>query len=527
MPRLTIDGRQVEVEEGATLLDAARKLGLDVPALCHRDGAPPSTSCFVCVMKVQGRNSLVPSCATVAEDGMVVESESQEVHGARKAALELLLSDHLGDCVGPCHALCPAHMNIPLMIRQIAAGELDEAIATVRARIALPAVLGRICPAPCEKGCRRGEQDGPVAICLLKRYVGDAHLAADPPALPAREPATGKAVAIAGAGPAGLAAAWALLLRGHAVTVFDEREEPGGMLRYGVPRERLPEEVLDAEIAIIERLGAQFRSGTRVGRDLSLDELRHDFDAVLLAIGEADEGDAESLGVQSSAHGIEADRQTYRASLERVFAAGGAIRPQRMAVRALAQGRDAAAAIHQLLSGQEVAGPPPLFTTRIGRLKEGEMAAFLAAGASDAPREGEPSGPGGGFTDAEARREALRCLRCDCRKPLSCKLRRYAQAYGASPNRFAGERRAFEQYSHHPSVVYEPGKCIACGLCIRVAQAAGEELGLSFVGRGFRVRVRVPFGRSLEEGLRRAARQAAAACPTGALALRDAAELDR
>ena len=141
MPVLSIDNRKVEVENGATILDAAKKLGIEIPTMCFLKGYEPATSCMVCIVEVEGLANFVPSCATIAQEGMVVRSGSEKIHQARKAALELLLSDHLGDCLGPCEVTCPAHMNIPLMIRQIASGELDNAIATVKKDIALPAVL--------------------------------------------------------------------------------------------------------------------------------------------------------------------------------------------------------------------------------------------------------------------------------------------------------------------------------------------------------------------------------------------------
>jgi NADH dehydrogenase/NADH:ubiquinone oxidoreductase subunit G len=124
MPKLTIDGRPVEVPQGATLLDAARTLQIDVPTLCFLQGCEPSTSCLVCMVKIRGPNRLVPSCATVALDGMDIESETPEVHQVRRTALELLLSDHLGDCVGPCQSACPAQMNVPKMLREIQEGQL-------------------------------------------------------------------------------------------------------------------------------------------------------------------------------------------------------------------------------------------------------------------------------------------------------------------------------------------------------------------------------------------------------------------
>ena len=178
MPKLTIDQREVEVPPGATILDAARKLGIDIPALCFLEGCEPSTSCLCCLVKVNGNGRLVPSCATLAEEGAKVESETPDIRSTRRKSLELLLSDHLGDCVAPCYLACPAEMDIPQMLRQISSGDMRGAIATVKSDIALPAVLGRICPAPCEKICRRRDLDAAVAICLLKRYVvADLHSA--------------------------------------------------------------------------------------------------------------------------------------------------------------------------------------------------------------------------------------------------------------------------------------------------------------------------------------------------------------
>ncbi len=111
-------------------------------------------------------------------------------------------------------------------------------------------------------------------------------------------------------------------------------------------------------------------------------------------------------------------------------------------------------------------------------------------------------------------------MHCDCRKAETCKLRQYAHDYGARPARYKGERRSFVQLPSHPDVIYEPGKCIDCGLCIQIASKAGEKLGLTFIGRGFDVRVAVPFGRSIAESLKHVAGQCVAACPTAALAFK-------
>jgi ferredoxin len=494
----------------------------------------------VCVVKVEGQEHMAPSCATVVRDGMHVRSETVEVHAARKAALELLLGDHLGDCRGPCHAGCPAGMNIPRMIRQIAAGDMAGAIETVKADIPLGAVLGRICPAPCEKICRRKFHDAAVSVCLLKRFVADWDLAQPQPYLPPRRPATGKRVAVVGAGPAGLSAAYYLLCDGHAVSVLDDHDRVGGMLRYGLMvaeggQDRLLPAVLEAETAVIERMGAKFELGGKVFHDISVEDLRRQFDAVVLATGAMDPIGAELLRVQEQGEAALADQA-------RLFAAGGAAgHGGRMAVRALADGHAVAGRVTRYLAG-DAKEPAKIFNCRMGKPLPEELKKFIS-NASVAPRV-EPAEASrdqegavlSGFTNVEAVAESRRCLHCDCRKagdehalPYPCKLRHWAQAHGvmsthreqaaAKAEGSAHPVRVFEQLDH-PQVIYESGKCIACGLCIQMAAREGEKVGLTFIGRGFDVRVGVPFGKPLAEALTRSALACAAACPTGAISIK-------
>jgi len=512
MPRLTIDQREVEVPPGATVLDAARKLGMDIPTLCHLDGYAPSTSCLVCMVKILGEDKLAPSCGTAAVEGMQIESETEEVHRLRRSALELLLSDHLGDCLAPCTLACPARMDIPQMLRQIAAGDFAEAIRTVKRDIALPAVLGRICPAPCEKVCRRRGADAAVAVCRLKRFVADADLASAEPYLPDCKPAGGKRVALIGAGPAGLAAAFHLAQAGHACTIFDENDRPGGRLLRETTEDQLPRDLLAAEVQTILALGIELRSNARVGDNPALADLQREFDAVVIAAGTGAKQQADSWGLQIGSRGIEIDKQTYQAGVEGVFAAGSAVRGKAMVIRSVADGKEAAAAVDQYLCGRPVIGLPKPFNVKIGRLEPDELAQFVALSARS-PRQD----PAGGFTPEEARRQAARCLHCDCRKLETCKLRKYAAQYGAEPNRYRTQRRKLLLDARHAEVIYEPGKCIDCGLCIKIAEAAGEPLGLALIGRGFDVRVGVPLNGSLADALSKAAAECVEACPTAAL----------
>ena len=614
---------------------------------------------------------------------MVVTTDSDDVRASRRMALELLLSDHAGECVAPCAARCPAGLDMPGFVYEIASGENERAMERIYERLSLPGALGRVCPRLCEESCRRCDYDREgLAIGALHRYAADSSQA-QRPALPRKDPPSGKRVAIVGAGPAGLSAAFYLLQRGHACTLFDAHERPGGMLRYGIPAYRLPSEALDAEIRVIERLGASFRMGRRWGRDFTLADLRREHDAVFLAIGaqlstalrcEGDElalpgiellrrvaegerpalgrkvivigggntamdcartairlgaevrvlyrrtrldmpclmeeveaaeaegvtldflaaplrvgrgGDGHALtlvcqrmeagerdasgrrrpvpvpesefelgcdgviaalgqeverdraaseGLALTPRGLAIDPRTLATNLAGVFAGGDAVLGADLAVRAVAAGRVAAVSIDQYLGGRPVTGPeepvaialrPVDDEERAAIFREIEKAERVRTPALDPERrlagfdEIDP-----GLGDESARREALRCLSCGCLKAAGCGLRRWATAYLADPYRFLGQRRRFERDTSHSEVVYEPGKCILCDACVRIAAEAGEELGLSIVGRGFEVSVAVPFGAPLADGLRHAARRCAEACPTGAIALRTARACD-
>ncbi|MCP4725004.1 MAG: NAD(P)-binding protein, partial [bacterium] len=240
MINLIIDKKEVSIENGSTILDAAKKSGIDIPTLCCYNGFQPNTSCMICVVHELKTDSLIPACSMPAETDMQIETNNEKVRESRKDTLDLLLSEHVGDCEAMCRRACPANMNIPLMIRQIRENDLENAIITIKKDIALPAVLGRICSAPCEKGCKRKQYDNPVSICYLKKYAADADLAGESQYKPYVKQDSGKKAAIIGAGPTGLAAAYYIAQSGHKCFVFDSNKKPGGMLRYGVPDDILP-----------------------------------------------------------------------------------------------------------------------------------------------------------------------------------------------------------------------------------------------------------------------------------------------
>lgn len=512
MPRMRIDNREIEVRPGTTVLQAARALGLDVPALCWEEGFRPNTSCMVCVVKVvaradgRGNNAgrLLPSCALPAEDGLVVESETDEVHAARRAALELLLSDHAGECRAPCQFACPFDTDIPQMIREIAAGRPEQAAAVLRAAMPLAGAIVRVSSAACEGACRRCAVDEPAALGLLKRYALDQEPEGN---LVRSATASGKHVAIVGAGAPGLSAAYFLLLQGHACTLFEACDVAGGRLRM-IPPETLPPAILAHEVRRLAELGAAFHLDAPVGpRDLN--DLRSRHDAVLVTVAGLVDVPPRRLA-NGAVVGWDERNQ--------VFTAGEAARPGGDVVRAAVDGKAAAACLDQHLRGVPVTGPTKLTALGTGRPSRDEIIGLAATASAEGRVTPQRAA---GLTDDEARSEALRCLHCDCHKLGVCKLQHYAAIYGADARRYRGPRRRPQTRLLHPEVVYEPGKCILCGLCIQVGEQAREPVGLAFVGRGFDTRVGVPFEESLAAALLIAARQCAEVCPTGALALRN------
>ncbi len=282
---VTIDNHILSVEAGTTLLRAATENGLKIPNLCYDGRVELYGACGLCVVEVEGTPKLLRACSTKATDGMVVHTDTERVVRARKVALELLLSDHDGDCKAPCTKACPANTDCQGYVGLIANGEYTEAVRLIKEKIPLPSSIGRVCPHPCEKQCRRQFVDEPVSIAFLKSFASDMDMASAAPYTPSVEPDTGKTVAVVGGGPAGLTAAYFLRRQGHSVMVLDAMPKMGGMLRYGIPEYRLPKSLLDKEIQQIADLGVEMRNNVNIGRDTTVEALRAEYDAVILAAG--------------------------------------------------------------------------------------------------------------------------------------------------------------------------------------------------------------------------------------------------
>ena len=257
MINLTINGKAVQAPEGSTILEAARLADIYIPTLCYDKAVEVYGACGLCVVEAEGIPKLLRSCSAKVSEGMVVNTDQLN---------------------------CPARTDCQGYVGLIANGEYEAALKLIKNKISLPASIGRVCPHPCEKACRRQNVEEPINIAQLKAFAADMDLKADS-YVPEVQPSTGKKIAVIGGGPAGLTAAYYLTIMGHSVTVYDMMEKMGGMLRYGIPQYRLPKEVLDKEIAIIEKTGVTFKNNMKLGVDFTIQSLKAENDAVIVAVG--------------------------------------------------------------------------------------------------------------------------------------------------------------------------------------------------------------------------------------------------
>ena len=200
-------------------------------------------------------------------------------------ALDLILSDHYADCEAPCKIACPDKVDIQTYVSLIANGKYHEAVRVIKENLPMPLSVGRICPAFCERECRRQIVDEPIAIRQLKRYAADFDKDDVWHYIPELKEKNNKKVAIIGAGPSGLTCGYYLSIEGYEVDVFEASPKAGGWLRYGIPEYRLPKNILDTEIDFLCETGMKIHTNKKIGADITLDDLSKNYDAVYIAVG--------------------------------------------------------------------------------------------------------------------------------------------------------------------------------------------------------------------------------------------------
>ena len=283
--KVTINGNEIITSSEKTILEVVNENIIDeIPTLCYDKRLEPYGSCFLCVVEIEGLEKLMPSCCTLVENGMKIHTNNEKIKRARKTALELLLSNHYADCIGPCKDACPAGVDVQGYIALISRGKYDEAIRLIKNNNPLPLICGRICVRECEIACQRNIVDESVAINNLKRYAADIDIR--DPWKPVIKEKINRKIAVIGGGPSGLSCAYYLTINGCDVTIFEKMSELGGMLRYGIPEYRLPKNILDKEINWIVDLGIDINVNTEIGKDIKAYDLLNDgYEAIYLAIG--------------------------------------------------------------------------------------------------------------------------------------------------------------------------------------------------------------------------------------------------
>ncbi len=282
------------------LVECARNLNIEIMTLSELVDLEGEPGNFKATVKRHPRYVDEDKCTGCSECTQVcpvdVPDEFNRCLGTRKGIAKLYaqatpnIFGILKNGHSPCKMACPAKVNVQGYVQLIKKKEYVKAVNLIRQRNPLSAICGRVCTHPCEAECTRGKADDPIAIRLLKRFASDKEmemLEAGQIALPEeKKPAAdAKKVAIIGAGPAGLTAASDLADAGFAVTVYESLSKAGGMLRWGIPEYRLPKKVLDHEIEIIRRKGVNFVYNCLVGKDITIQKLRNDNEAVFIAAG--------------------------------------------------------------------------------------------------------------------------------------------------------------------------------------------------------------------------------------------------
>lgn len=379
--------------------------------------------------------------------------------------LEWLVDDLLERCRGEgpanCVGRCPLHVDARGYTQLTREGRFREALQLVRERLPFPGVLGYVCAHPCELHCKRIDEDEAVRIRDVKRFLAEWE-PGEPQHVTVCEQEREQRVAVVGGGPAGLLAAYDLRRKGYGVTIFEREGEIGGCLVSKIPEWRLPREVVERDLSVIAAIGAEVRTGVEVGRDVTLDQLRGEFAAVLLLVGFGGarammRRGAEGVGPRGT---LEVDPLTCETSLEGVFAGGDAVSGPATVVYSMALGRRAAESADRYLTGRDLREErEPVLPGRL--LWTLDVTEEERKKRERTPMMLVPANPP--MTEEEVLEEAARCLDCEC--GLCVKDCEFLAKHCSSPKELARRIRAGVGVPETLAMAYS---CNVCSLCATV-----------------------------------------------------------
>ncbi len=424
MIEIVIDGKYRIVEEGLTLLEAAKVCGVEIPSLCGMNKSNEKIPCDLCVVEVESGGTK-RACDLKVYRGLNVVTQSEQLSEHRRKALNRIMTDHYADCEAPCKTACPAGVDIQSYLYHISQNDHQKAIEVIKRTLPMPLSIGRVCPAFCESECRRSLVDEPIAIRQLKRHAADADLAAHEAYVPEKKPAKHRKIAVVGSGPGGLTAGYYLSNEGYDVTLKDYVTEQnyvtgkkvavigGGntaidcartarragadtTLIYRRTRDEMPAE--DYEIVEAEHEGVKFHFLTNPAENIADENGRvkairlermalgepdvsgrrspkptgefftEAFDTVIAAVSQKPdlsflENDDLSIPL-TRWNTSESDAQTMHTGTGNIFSIGDFRRGPATAVEAVGDGRVAAKAIDLFLNGDMADMPKPAFNSR-------------------------------------------------------------------------------------------------------------------------------------------------------------------